>query len=353
MLSKIQLILYFIEFFEHSKRAFVIMKLNFEKELGKNLKIGMLFPGQGSQFHGMGKEFYDNERIFQELFENAHNALKENFVKLCFSSSDKILQGTIITQTGVFLVSAATYVMLAKNYGLVPDLLAGHSLGEYTAVFAGDGLNFFDSLYLLHKRAQFMSSAMEEQNGGLLAVLNLDYEILRSICDRYDKSDSQDQVAEIAIFNSPTQTVVSGTLPELQQIAEEVEIMRGKAIFLPVTGAFHSRLLREAEKKYSAYLVKVDFHPLKIPLISNVLAKEVMSPEEIKLSLIKQTSSHIYWWKSMQHFKEMDLIVEVGPNNKLSKMLMREWKDKPIVSINNYADITTLKEVIASLESKK
>lgn len=330
-----------------------MIKLNYEKQVGKKLKIGMLFPGQGSQFHGMGKEFYDNERIFQELFENANNALKENFVKLCFSSSDKILQGTIITQTGIFLISAATYSMLSMNHGIVPDLMAGHSLGEYTGVFAGGGLDFFDSLYLLNKRGQFMQKAMEKQNGGLMAVLNLDLETLRSICDRYDKSDGDEQVAEIAIFNSPTQVVVSGTIPELKAIAEEVEIMRGKAIFLPVAGAFHSRLLREAERGYSAYLVKVDFHPLKIPLINNILSQKIQTPNEIKLSLIKQTSAHIYWWNSIQHFKEMDLIIEVGPNNKLAKMLKREWKDMPIISVNNYDDITALEELIEKLEAKK
>ena len=326
------------------------MVLNSEKRIGKKLKIGMIFPGQGSQYLGMGKEFYDQDRTCQEMFEDASNALKENCVKLCFSSSDKILQGTIVTQTGIFLVSAAIYTILANKYGLVPDLAAGHSLGEYTAVYAAKGLDFFDAIYLLSKRAQFMERGMEKQEGGLLAVMNLDLRVLQAICDRYD--DANASVAEIAIFNSPTQVVVSGTLHELKMIAEEVEIMHGKAIFLPVAGAYHSRMMRDAEQDFAPYLVKVDFHRLAFPIINNIMALKVVTPEEIKLSLVKQTSSHIYWWTSMEKFKDMDLVIQVGPNDKFAKLLRREWPNFPVYAINSYQDIDTVLKVIENKESE-
>jgi malonyl CoA-acyl carrier protein transacylase len=180
---------------------------------------------------------------------------------------------------------------------------------------------------------------MDKQQGGMVAVLGFPLEKLERICAQYDQPDGNTNVAEVANFNSPSQYVVSGTLSELQAIAEDVKMLGGKVAMLPVSGAFHSRLMYQAEMVFAMYLVKVDFKPLQIPLINNVMAHRVSSPEEIKLSLVRQTSSHIFWWDSMQHFKDMDVIIEVGPNNKFTKMLKREWPDKNIISVNNYQDI--------------
>lgn len=322
-----------------------------DRVLGKKLKIGMIFPGQGSQFLGMGKELYDSERIVQEMFEEASNCLNENFVKLCFASSEEMLRGTIATQTAVFLVSATIYMLLRKKYGVVPNVVAGHSLGEYSAVFAAGGMNFPDTLYLLKKRAVFMEETMKGQRGGLLAVLGLSAETVQKICAQYDCPGSNDSVVELANYNSPTQYVVAGTLAELESVKADVEVMRGKAILLPVAGAFHSRMLRKTEQLFAMYLLKVDFNPLQIPLINNVMAAEINTPAEIKLSLVSQTSSHIYWWASMEKMQDCDLFIEVGPNDKFGKILKREWPAKPIISINTQADIDALMEIIAKLEA--
>ena len=299
------------------------------------MKIGMLFPGQGTQFVGMCKNLYDQERIVQEHFELASSCLGTNLVKLCFASSEDQLRQTVNSQTAIFVVSASIYALLHKKYGITPNLVAGHSLGEYTAIHAAGGINFPDGLYLLKKRSLFMDECMAGQNGGMLAVLGFPQEKLQKVCDLYDQSENNEHVAEIVNYNSPSQLIVSGTLPELNAIKSDLAILGGKSIMLPVAGAFHSRLLRKAEDCFAPYLIK----PLKIPLVNNVMAQVISTPEEIKLSMVKQTSSHVYWWQSMQKFQDCDIIIEVGPNDKFKKMLKREWPDKPIFSVNEQSDI--------------
>lgn len=310
------------------------------------MKIGMIFPGQGSQFVGMAKEFYDNERLVQEYFEQASSCLNQNFIKLCFASSEKELMETVNTQTSVFLVSAAIYALLKEKYSIRPTLFAGHSLGEYSAVFAAGGINFADGLYLLKKRAMFMEEATREHPGGMLAVLNCSENRLRPIVERYNVPGSDNAVAEIVNFNSPRQFVVSGTLSLLGQIAEEVVKVRGRAILLKVSGAFHSRLMKPAQQKFANYMEKVDFHNLTSPFISNVRAQIVTSAKDIRESLVDQLSAPVLWWQSMQYFRQCDIIVEVGPGTKLTNLLAKEWKDKILLSINDQRDIDHLVTIL-------
>lgn len=302
----------------------------------------MIFPGQGSQFVGMGKEFYDHERISQELFELASSCLKKNFVKLCFASSERELKETANAQTSIFLISSIIVRLLKERYEVVPDLVAGHSLGEYSALFAAGGINFVDALYLLNKRAQFMEEATQQQNGGMLAVLRMSGEKLRAIVDQIDQPDGLEHVAEIVNFNSPDQLVVSGTLPELEAVQKAVASQKGKAVFLKVAGAFHSRLMREAEERFGAYLTKVDIHSLEIPLITNIAAKSVTSAKQMKDALVRQISSPVLWWQSMQKFKNCDVIIQVGPGTVYASMLHKSWPDKKIFAINEQKDINDL-----------
>lgn len=314
------------------------------------MKIGMIFPGQGSQYVGMAKEFYDKERIVQEYFEQASNCLNQNFVKLCFASSEKELIETVNTQTSIFLVSCAIYSLLKEKYGCSATLVAGHSLGEYSAVFAAGGINFPDGLYLLKKRAQFMEEATLAIPGGMLAVLNFPPEKLDAIVKKYDNPESLQQVVQIVNYNSPRQLVVSGTLNELALVAQAVEDAGGRSIMLKVAGAFHSRLMAAAQSTFGLYMEKVDFHTLSIPLVNNIAAVEITSASDVRTSLIEQMSSPVLWWQAMDHFKNCDVIVEIGPESKLSGLLMREWKNKKIMSINNHRDIDLFRDYIALVE---
>ncbi len=303
------------------------------------MRIGIIFPGQGAQYVGMGKTFYDKDRDFQEFFEQASGCLEQNFVQLCFASSEKVLKETVIAQTSIFLVSAAIYKILNQKYGIVPEIVAGHSSGEYSAVFAAGGMNFVDTLYLLKKRASFMQDSTRGNVGGMLAVIGCPIEELKRICAKHDQPEKNDFVAEIVNYNAPNQFVVSGTLPELELVKDEVQLLGAKAIDLNVAGAFHSRLMKDAGNNFSSYLVKVDFKDLKIPFVSNVDARIIKLAQDIKNELVDQISKPVLWWQSMQYLKEMDMILEVGPGGKLAKILKREWPEKEIYTISELEDL--------------
>lgn len=309
------------------------------------MKIGMIFPGQGSQLLGMGKEFFDKERIVQELFDQASNCLGQNFVRLCFASSEKELQNTVNTQTSIFLVSTAIYKVLREKYGIVPNLVAGHSLGEYSALYAAGGISFPDALYLLKKRSLFMDKATVEKSGGMMAIIGLPEQVVVQICARYHKP-TKNEIAQVVNFNSPQQVVVSGTFNELEQIRLDVKGLKAKVIELNVSGAFHSKLMEDAANEFSAYMLKVDFKNLDIPLVNNVDAKMIVDSSDVRDSLVKQISSPVLWWQSMEKFTYMDCIIQIGPSKNLAKMLTREWPNKKIIAINKPEDVQELFNLI-------
>jgi len=226
----------------------------------------------------------------------------------------------------------------------VPDVVAGHSSGEYAAIFAAGGMNFADTLYLLKKRALFMDEATKNYPGTMIAVLGLPQHKVQDICERYNVLGSIAEVAELVNINAPTNFVVSGTLEALDHVKVDVIALGGKVVSLNVAGGFHSRLMESAAKLYAMYMVKVDFHDLEVPLLSNTQARMIESKDDLKALINKQMDSMVQWWPSMQHFADCDIILEIGPGDALSKMLKREWPHKEIYQVNTMQDVEDVLE---------
>jgi len=231
-------------------------------------KIGIVFPGQGSQYVGMGSELYNRFEYVRELFETADKALDFSLSKLCFNGPEEELRKTYNTQPAILLASYATWAVLNKEMKVAPFLLAGHSLGEYTALLASGLFSLKDALRLTRKRGLFMEEACPAGIGGMCALVAPD---LRKVEEACANVSTGDYVACPANLNSPDQLVLSGDLNALKEV---VESLKGegykKAVFLNVSGPFHSPLMRPAAEKLKVELAKVVLSPMKVPVVSNV-----------------------------------------------------------------------------------
>ncbi len=307
------------------------------------MKIGMLFPGYGSQFVGMGKELYDESRIIQEYFEEASNCLDINFVKLCFASSEIELAKTSNAYTATFLVSTAIFALL-KQEGIEPDMVAGYNLGEYAAIFAGGGFSLPDGLYLLSKYAHFYQEALQDLNVDVLHVSGISTKKLSDICL---KSSTGDSVVQIAIYNASTEHVVAGHMQAVERVREllaQYEDVVTQELSEEV--GLHSSLMDHVVDHFTIYLEKVDFKDLPIPLVNNVAGKIVKKGQEVKAGIIDHSNHPVLWDKVLNKFVDCDVLIEVGPGTMLSSLVKEKYPDKIITSINKWSDIDELKKLI-------
>ena len=277
-----------------------------------------IFPGQGAQFVGMGMDLYEKYPLAQELFEQANEILGFSITDIMFEGSAEDLRETKVTQPAIFLHS----VILSKVMGadFKPDMVAGHSLGEFSALVANGVLNFEDGLKLVSQRAMAMQKACELKPGTMAAVLRLDDEIVEKICEETPG------IVVAANYNCPGQLVISGEVEAINKACEKLkEAGARRAMVLPVGGAFHSPLMQPAEEELAAAIESTVFGTPKCPIYQNVPTTAVTNADEIKKNLISQLTSPVKWTQSVQNMVKdgATLFTEVGPGKVLQGLVKK------------------------------
>ena len=280
------------------------------------MKHAYVFPGQGAQFSGMGKDLYENNPSAKALFDKANEILGFNITDIMFSGTADELKQTKVTQPAVFLHS----VILAKVLGIKPDAVAGHSLGEFSALVAAEALSFEDGLRLVAKRAMAMQKCCEQQPGGMAAILAMEDEKVEQICNEIDG------VVVAANYNCPGQLVISGADEAVDTACVKLKEAGAKrALRLPVGGAFHSPLMEAARAELAQAIDEVEFHNPVCPIYQNVDAQPHTSAEEIKANLIAQLTAPVRWTQIVKNMiaDGVNEYTELGPGNVLQGLIKK------------------------------
>jgi [acyl-carrier-protein] S-malonyltransferase len=291
---------------------------------GKTMsRIVCIFPGQGSQKVGMGKDFFDRVPLAQDIFARADEALDFRISEICFSGPEDKLKLTTYTQPALLTVSFLAYLLLEME----PVLAAGHSLGEYSALVAAGCLRFEDAVRLVHKRGRYMQEAVPPGVGAMAAVLGASYADVRAAVGRASRG-----VVEIANWNSDEQVVIAGHREAVEEALGSIGGAR--SVMLPVSAPFHTSLMKSAEEKLAADLDAVEFRDLKFPVITNVDARVIHRGEDARDALKRQVSRPVLWHSSMMLLRQenVDVVVEVGPGKVLIGLLKkigRGWPQPP------------------------
>jgi [acyl-carrier-protein] S-malonyltransferase len=300
-----------------------------------------VFPGQGSQYAGMGKDLAANFRQAADVFAEADDALGFHLSRLCFEGPEEELKLTANTQPAILTVSAAVHRVVQAETGLQPLCVAGHSLGEYSALVAAGALAFADAVRTVRARGTFMQEAVPVGTGAMAAMLGIEAAELEEICSEA----SQGEVVSPANFNSPGQIVIAGSAGA---VARAIDIAKGrgyrKAMLLPVSAPFHCSLMKPAANRLAAVLADVSVSPLVTPVITNVEAAANSDAERVRELLVSQVCSPVRWEQSMAAMVEMGVarIVELGPGKVLAGLMKRINKEVATAGVEDAAGLAAL-----------
>ncbi|HEY1469006.1 MAG TPA: ACP S-malonyltransferase [Candidatus Acidoferrum sp.] len=293
-------------------------------------KVAFMFPGQASQYPGMGKELAEKYPAARAVFDEADQALGFSISKMCFEGTEDELKLTANTQPAILTVSVAAFRVLEEK-GIAPDYVAGHSLGEYSALVAVGSLKFEDAVKLVRKRGMYMQEAVAAGQGAMAAIMGLSPAVVQDVCRRAAEGD----VCGPANLNSPEQTVISGSASAVKR-AVEIASQSGakRAVILPVSAPFHSALMIPAQEKLEKDLQNTAFSDLQLPLVTNVDADTIRTGEEARGALVRQVSMTVRWEESMRTLLDegVNTFVEVGPGRVLTG-LMRQI-ERSVASLN-------------------
>ncbi|MEM8535030.1 MAG: ACP S-malonyltransferase [Chloroflexota bacterium] len=315
-------------------------------------RIALIFPGQGSQYVGMGKALCEASPAARQVFEQADNILEFPLSTLCFEGPQEELDDTINAQPAILTVSIACLEALKEQLGplgyvLTPSLVAGHSLGEFTALVAAGVLDFEDALKLVRERGRLMKESGVERPGGMLAVVGLDDATLDEVVHEAQSAG----IVALANANSPGQTVLSGELAAIQR-AMELARARGARLVkqLAISIASHSPLMAQAAQRFNRLLSQIQLRPPEIPLIANISAQALTTVEELRVELSEQLIRPVQWTRSVQTMMSqgIDTFVEVGPRHVLSGLIRRINTDVRSVSLSD-VEVVRLREEIQSM----
>lgn len=312
-------------------------------------KVAFVFPGQASQYPGMGRELAQKYPAARAVFEEADKALGFSISRICFEGTEDELKLTANTQPAILAVSVAVHRVLAEK-GLTPDFVAGHSLGEYSALVAAGSLKFADAVVLVRKRGAYMQEAVPAGVGAMAAIMGLSPAVVADACKRA----AVGEVCSAANLNSAEQTVISGHAAAVKRAVEIASQLGAKrAVMLPVSAPFHSALMIPAQERLAEDLKSTEFRPLHVPLVTNVDADTIESGAEAREALIRQVTAPVRWEESVRTLIDdgVNTFVEVGPGRVLTGLLRQIERSVAALNVEDEKSLAATMEKITAARS--